>query len=98
MDRAASPEKFTLIDRSHFGSTAAAAPGSHVGSTAALHREVTLARPLRLRPKLLWIDRCGFAAGCEARLCLAVRPEYSNGLRPRFGLGPDCTSHIRTST
>jgi len=32
--------------------------------------------------------RCGFAAGCEARLCLAAQPESSNGLCPWFGLCP----------
>jgi hypothetical protein len=32
--------------------------------------------------------RCGFAAGCEARLCLAVKVSKSFGLGPWFGLWP----------
>jgi hypothetical protein len=35
-----------------------------------------------------WLVHSGFAAGCEARLCLAVTLEFENGLCPWFGLCP----------
>src|SRR6476660_9063224 len=38
--------------------------------------------------KTLGAKRSGFAAGCEAGLCPAVKSEFPSGLRPRFGLCP----------
>jgi len=36
------------------------------------------------------LNRCGFAAGCEARLRLAVPQLQAIGLRPSYGLWPKC--------
>jgi len=42
-----------------------------------------------LHKKFLSARSRGFAARCEARLCLAGRPFFFNGgLCPRFGLSP----------
>ena len=43
-------------------------------------REIRNGYPPGVRP--------GFAAGCEAGLCPAVRSKNALGLRPRFGLSP----------
>ena len=33
-------------------------------------------------------NRCGYAAGCEARLCLAVNVNLSEGCAPGSAFGP----------